>query len=236
MTRHASKDKTVTELKNYNNANGIDRWELSNEQKELSKIISMSDMTLVSGKAGVGKTAAILHNYVKEYLSDVSKHIVIIRTPVEVGLDKIGFLPGDSKEKLEPHFAPFKKILELLMSKDKVKCDLNKRIHFSIPNFLLGDSLDDSLIIVSEAQQLPKEVVRLIMERVGNNSKIVFEGDESQKYTTTGIRSGLSHAFGLFQKHPTEGVDFYTFSGNTNMRSDFVGRINKVYELEEDRA
>lgn len=233
MTRHASKDKTVTEFKNYKNVNGIDNWELSYEQKDLSKIVSMSDMTLVSGKAGVGKTSAILHNFVKEYLQDVNTNIVVIRTPVEAGLDKIGFLPGDASEKLEPHFAPAKNILEQLMSKEKVKCDIGKRIHFHIPNFLLGMTFDNSLIIVSEAQQLPKEVIRLIMERVGNNSKIVFEGDESQKYTTTGVRSGLSHAFEIFQKHPTEGVDFYEFSGNINMRSDFVGRINKVYELEE---
>jgi len=193
---------------------------------------SSSDMTLVSGKAGVGKTAAILHTFAYMYLRDVTKQIIVVRTPVEAGIDKIGFLPGDEAEKLGPHFLPAKKILEQLMGKNKVECDMGKRIHFRIPNFVLGDTFDNSLIIISEAQQMPPNMIKLLLERVGKDSIVVVEGDESQLYASDGKRNGLSHAFDLFQKHPQQGIDFFTFSNNHNMRSDFVGRVNRVYELE----
>lgn len=229
-----SKQKRVERLddhrKFYNDNNGIDRWELSPEQQELSNIIDASDMVLVSGKAGVGKTAAILHNFVSEYLRDKTKQIIVIRTPVEAGMDKIGALPGTEGEKLEPHFQSAKRILEELLSKEKVKCDTGKRIHFKIPNFVLGDTFDNSLIIISEAQQMSPEIIKLLLERVGRDSVVVVEGDESQKYTATGKRSGLSKTIEIFKANPQSGIEFFEFSKYNNMRSDFVGKINLVYE------
>lgn len=209
---------------------GISSWELSPEQKELSEIINSSTMTIVSGKAGTGKTAATLHTFVKEYLRDKSKKIIIIRTAVEAGFDKIGALPGSDKEKTQPHFSSAQAILESLMSKEKVKCDMDKRIHFKIPNFVLGETFHDSLILIDEAQQLAPEIVKLLLERVGQDSKVVLCGDESQKYTSTGRRNGLSKTIEIFQKSPVEGIDFFEFSNFNNMRSDFVGKINRVYE------
>ena len=225
MTKQSRSSK-----KTFNDSNGIDEWVLSPEQRELSEIIDSSTLTFVSGKAGTGKTAAVLHNFVRTYLSDKTKQIVVIRTPVEAGIDKIGALPGDKDEKLEPHFQSAKRILEQLLSKEKVKCDKDKRIHFKIPNFILGDTFDNSLIIVSEAQQMSPEILKLILERVGKDSTIVIEGDESQKYTSTGKRSGLSKTIELFHKNPTAGIDFFEFSVFNNMRSDFVQKINQVYE------
>jgi len=185
---------------------------------------------MVSGKAGVGKTAAILHNFVKTYLKDNTKKIIVIRTPVEVGMDKIGALPGSEEDKLGPHFSSAKRILEQLLSKEKVRCDIDKRIQFRIPNFIIGDSLDDSLIIISEAQQMSPEIIKLLLERTGKNSKVVVEGDESQKYTSTGKRSGLSKTIEIFNKNPQKGIEYFEFSKYNNMRSDFVARINLVYE------
>jgi len=227
-----SKKARVTRIEDFKPKSGIDTWELSDEQRDLRSIIRASDLTLVTGKAGVGKTAAILYTFAEIYLKDVTKNIIVIRTPVEAGIDKIGFLPGDALEKLEPHFAPAKKILEQLMGKGKVECDVGKRIHFKIPNFVLGDTFDDSLIVISEAQQMAPNMIKLLLERVGKDSIVVVEGDETQLYTTGGQRNGLTHAFDLFQKYPQPGIDFFEFSNNTNMRSDFVGRVNKVYELD----
>jgi phosphate starvation-inducible PhoH-like protein len=209
---------------------GLSNWTLSEEQQELSEIIDSSDCVFVSGKAGTGKTAGVLHNFVKTYLKDKSKKIVVIRCAVEAGMDKIGFLPGGVGEKLEPHFASSKAILEDLLSKNKLECDIDKRIKFVIPNFILGSTFDDSLILVDEAQQLSPEIIKLILERVGTNSKVVLCGDPSQIYTSTGKRNGLATTIKIFQSHPVSGIDFFTFSVYNNMRSDFVARINQVYE------
>lgn len=209
---------------------GMSHWTLSPEQKELSEIIDCSDMVMVSGKAGTGKTAAVLHNYAKTYLNDKTKKIIIIRTPVEAGMDKIGALPGSEEEKIGPHFSSAKRILETLLSKEKVKCDTGKRIHFVIPNFVLGETFDDSLIIISEAQQMSPEMLKLLLERTGKNSKVVIEGDESQRYTSTGKRAGLSKMVEIFNKNPQSGIEYFEFSKYNNMRSDFVGKINQVFE------
>lgn len=233
MGKRKEKMANIYDLENgkkFNDRNGIDSWSLSPEQNELSEIISASEMVLVSGKAGVGKTAAILHNFVRQYLKDKSKQIIVIRTPVEAGIDKIGALPGNESEKLGPHFQSAKRILEDLLSKEKVKCDIDKRIHFKIPNFVLGDTFDNSLIIISEAQQMSPETIKLLLERVGKNSVVVVEGDESQKYTSTGRRSGLSKTIEIFNKNPQSGIEFFEFSKRNNMRSSFVGKINLVYE------
>ena len=74
------------------------------------------------------------------------------------------------------------------------------------------------------------EIIKLLLERTGKNSKVIIEGDESQKYTSTGKRSGLSKTIEIFNKNPQQGIEYFEFSKYNNMRSDFVARINLVYE------
>ena len=109
----------------------------------INKIIS-NTVTFCDSPAGTGKTSSALYHFCKEYLRDPSLQIYITRTPTEVGKDKIGFLPNSAQEKCEPHFSSTKIILENFLGKEKFAADIGKRIHFTIPNYILGTTLDNA--------------------------------------------------------------------------------------------
>ena len=212
----------------------------SSEQKQLGNIIKSNDLIFVDGKAGVGKTSGILYNFVMDYVSNSYKEIIVIRTPVEAGFDKIGALPNGVEEKTEPHFKPARNILNELLGVGRTDCDIRKkRIRFEIPNFCLGDTFNNSLIIISEAQQMPPEIIKLLIERIGKNSKCVVEGDPTQLYANGGRRNGLSHAMNVF--FDSEGeckfsdrIGQFKFSNKVNMRSDIVQAVNDAYNAYGD--
>jgi predicted ribonuclease YlaK len=221
---------------------GINEWVLNDEQQELRKLLYEKDIVFVDSKAGVGKSSSILYTYIEQYLKDKYKQIVIIRQPVEVGPDKIGSLPNGLDEKLEPHFIAYRDILEELLNKGKVECDLNKRIHFMPSNYAIGRSLHDSLILITEAQQMPPMILKMLLERIGRNSTCCVEGDSTQMYTTDGRRNGLAAAVKVFfdelgcvRKDVWEdNLAFYRFSNKYNMRSEIVQIVNDAYEEYSD--
>lgn len=197
--------------------NGINVVELTESQDDLVQKIRENTVTFVEGPAGAGKTFAILCAFIKEYLKDNRKQIYIIRTPVEVGMDKLGYLPSDLNTKIEPHFASAKAILEKLLNKGKVETDLNNRIHFKVPNHVLGATFDDALVLIDEVQQLPPLILKLLLERTGKNTKVVIAGDSSQLYTFDKGRNALRDALPRFFYEPEEGYldresKFYDFA------------------------
>lgn len=217
---------------------GINNWVLNDEQQALRKLLYEKDIVFCDSKAGVGKSSSILYSYVEQYLQDKYKKIVIIRQPVEVGPDKIGSLPNGLDEKLEPHFIAYRDILEELLNKGKVDCDMNKRIHFMPSNYAIGRSLHDSLILITEAQQMPPMILKMLLERIGRNSTCCVEGDSTQMYTTDGRRNGLSAAAKVFfnddgtvrNESWVDNLAFYKFSNKYNMRSEIVQIVNDAYE------
>lgn len=227
----------------FNDKFGIEDWILNEEQKQLSDLIDTHDIVFVSAKAGCGKSGAILHNFTTNYLWDKYKEIYIVRTPVEVGGDKIGFLVGSESEKKIIHFQSTKDILNNLLNKEKVACDIDKRIHFKIPNYMLGCTIDNGLMYINEAQQIQPMIMKLLLERIGTDTTCVIDGDETQLYTTDRKRNGLTHAIDTFfnrdeagnvttLKNPTwEGkIAYFKFSNRFNMRSDIVKIVNEAYE------
>ena len=239
MTRKRKQDRGVSPTNSYGgDMYGINDWVLNDEQKALRELIYTKDIVFCDSKAGVGKSSSILYTYVEQYLRDKYKKIVIIRQPVEVGPDKIGALPNGLDDKLEPHFIAYRDILEELLNKGKVECDFNKRIFFMPSNFAIGRSFHDSLILITEAQQMPPMILKMLLERIGRNSVCVVEGDSSQMYTTDGRRNGLSAAvkiffdeYGCTRKYEwTDSLAFYRFSNKYNMRSDIVQIVNDAYE------
>ena len=114
MTRSEKEKLNVPIRRNntWQDHNGYNSFHLTESQKELANKINSNTLTFVDSVAGTGKTTAVLHTFVKEYVRDPSKQILVIRTPVEAGgLDKVGFLPNELSLKIEPHFASSKRFL-----------------------------------------------------------------------------------------------------------------------------
>jgi len=219
---------------NWSEQYGINQIKLTVSQTELMHKIQNNTLTFVDSVAGSGKSLTALYTFVKEYLRDNTKQLIIIRTPVEAGMDKIGALPNEYEAKIEPHFASTRKILEELLSRGKVETDLGHRIHFKIPNFVLGATFDNSLILLDEMQQVPPNILKLLLERIGVDSKCVVMGDSTQLYTgTDSKRNGLKDALGRFLDTDGEpkynDVAFHKFGIQDVMRSEIVKTVITAY-------
>lgn len=221
---------------NWAGSNGIGDFKLTTNQQILADKINNHTLTFVDSPAGTGKSLTTLHTFVKEYLKDTSKRIIIIRTPVEAGgLDKVGFLPSELHVKLEPHFASTKRILEQLLNKGKVETDLDNRIFFKVPNFELGATWDNSLVYINEAQALQPMIMKLLLERIGLNTRVVVDGDSSQLYASEAAkRNGLKDALGRFfdkDMNPKfDDVAFHKFGINDVQRSEIVKTVITAYQ------
>jgi len=215
---------------------GLNDITLTETQKVLANKIIQNDLVVCSAPSGTGKTLATLHTFVKMYLQDSTKQIIVIRTPVESGLDKIGFLPNDLNSKLEPHFASAKMLLGKLLSKGKLETDMDHRIHFKIPNYMLGSTMDNTLLVIDECQEIPPLIMKLLLERVGENSKVVVLGDPSQRYTMDKGRNGLTDVvdkFFTFQDGEYfsrfRDVDYHSFDIADVQRSEFCKTVLMAY-------
>lgn len=212
----------------------LNRFILTPVQQELSRVIDDNTITFLEAPAGTGKTSVVLHNYCKRYLASKEQDILIIRTPVEASSDKIGFLPDTKEAKLEPHFAAYRKILGDFLGA-KFNADLGKRIHFDIPNFQLGCTWDNKLVIIDEAQQIEPLILKLLLERIGINTKVVVCGDPSQLYSG-GKRNALSDGVNRFTVETSAGrepkyeqVGYFKMTAADVMRSDIVKTVIQAY-------
>lgn len=205
-------------------------------QKQLINTIRANTLTFVDSPAGSGKSSTVLWHFVKEYLLDAKKEIIVVRTPVEFTDDKIGFLPNDLLSKCEPHFASARKILEDFLGTGKVASDLEERIHFKIPNYMLGCTLTNSLVLIDEAQQMSPQILKLLLERIGEGSRVVVAGDSNQLFDARGKRNGLADAIDRFFKTEDgwivpkyEDVGFHEFGIQDIMRSEIVKTVVTAY-------
>ena len=215
----------------------LNSFQPTQKQKEAINVVRANTLSVVEGVPGSGKSTAILWHYCQEYLRDPSKQIIIVKSPTEAGqLDKIGFLPGTLDEKLAQHFVANRRILEEFLGKGKVECDLGKRIHLLVPNYLLGMTFDNSLVLVEEAQQLQPMMLKLILERTGVSSKVCVVGDKMQLYTDekeSKLRNGLTDMINrFFDKDGVaryDDVGYYKFGVESVMRSEIVKTVIKAY-------
>ena len=173
----------------WNQSNGYLSFKLTDSQLDLADKIEANTLTFVEGSAGTGKSLTVLHTFVKEYLKDKTKQIIVIRTPVEAGMDKIGALPNDYFAKIEPHFDSTKRLLEQLLSKGKVEADMNHRLHFKIPNYAIGSTFDNALVMVDEC--FTDEHEFLTTEGWKNVSEVSMQ-DKVMQYDTDGSMSFVS--------------------------------------------
>jgi phosphate starvation-inducible protein PhoH and related proteins len=208
-------------------------------QRLYLRTIRTRDLTIGIGPAGTGKTYLAMAVAASALMARQVKRIILTRPAVEAG-EKLGFLPGDLAEKVNPYLRPLYDALNDMLDFDKVE-QLRARGQIEVAPlaFMRGRTLNDSFVILDEAQNATSEQMRMFLTRLGYSSKAVVTGDVTQSDLPAGARSGLREAWDLLAD--VEGIGFCTFTEVDVVRHPLVQRIVVAYEqrdaeLEAQRA
>jgi phosphate starvation-inducible protein PhoH and related proteins len=201
-------------------------------QKNYLAAIGQHDMTFAIGPAGTGKTYLAVA-VAAAALNDKSvKRIILCRPAVEAG-EKLGFLPGDMVEKINPYLRPLYDALYDMIGFEKVAKLIERNVIEIAPlAFMRGRTLSDSFIILDEAQNTTPEQMKMFVTRLGMGSKAVITGDVTQVDLPGGTRSGLAEARRILGN--VQGVSFFEFTEKDVVRHPLVGRI--ISALRPDRS
>ena len=190
--------------------------------------IDRHDMVFGIGPAGTGKTYLAVGMAVSYLLTRKVNRIVLARPAVEAG-ERLGFLPGTIQEKVDPYLRPLYDALYDLLDADKVERFLEKGVIEIAPiAFMRGRTLNDSFIILDEAQNTTGEQMKMFLTRMGFNSKVVITGDITQIDLPEGRRSGLLTAMDVVSQ--VDGIKFVYFDRGDVVRHHLVQRIIHAYE------
>ena len=201
-------------------------------QVEYMKNILEHDITFGIGPAGTGKTYLAVACAVDALERDAVKRIVLVRPAVEAG-ERLGFLPGDLAEKVNPYLRPLHDALYDLMGFDKVvKMFERGAIEIAPLAYMRGRTLNHSFIILDEAQNTTPEQMKMFLTRIGFGSKSVVTGDVTQVDLPRGAKSGLAEARTVLAE--VRGVAFSVFQSEDVVRHPLVQRIVDAYERHRD--
>ncbi|MBE9529700.1 MAG: PhoH family protein [Proteobacteria bacterium] len=203
-------------------------------QKEYIDAIRKHDIVFGIGPAGTGKTYLAMAMAVSALSRGIVSRIILTRPAVEAG-ESLGFLPGDLAEKVDPYLRPLYDALHDMMRFEKVANLMQKGIIEVAPiAFMRGRTLNDSFIILDEAQNTTSEQMKMFLTRIGFNSKAVITGDITQIDLPSDRTSGLIESKNILQN--IEGIKFVFFSKRDVVRHKLVQKIIQAYEeLEEAR-
>src|SRR3984893_7986050 len=197
-------------------------------QRRYVEAIERHDLVFGIGPAGTGKTYLAVAMAVSALLNKKVSRIVLTRPAVEAG-ERLGFLPGNVQEKVDPYLRPLYDALYDMLEADKVEKLLERAtIEVAPIAFMRGRTLNDSFIILDEAQNSTVEQMKMVLTRQGFNSKMVVTGDVTQIDLPTGKRSGLLDAVDILKD--VEGISFVRFDERDVVRHSLVQRIVKAYE------
>ena len=197
-------------------------------QRRYLEAIERNDLVIGIGPAGTGKTYLAVAMGVSALVSKKVSRIILTRPAVEAG-EKLGFLPGTLQEKVDPFLRPLYDALYDMLELEKVEKFLERGIIEVAPiAFMRGRTLNDSFIIVDEAQNSTPEQMKMILTRQGFNSKMVVNGDITQIDLPAGRRSGLLNAVDVLRG--VEGISFLYFDERDVVRHCLVQRIVRAYE------
>ncbi|NJB67462.1 phosphate starvation-inducible PhoH-like protein [Desulfobaculum xiamenense] len=197
-------------------------------QRDYLQAIRERDLIFGIGPAGTGKTYLAVAMAVSSYLRRETKRIVLTRPAVEAG-EKLGFLPGDLVEKINPYLRPLYDALHDLLDYGKVQEMIEEGIIEIAPlAFMRGRTLNDAFIILDEAQNTTPEQMKMFLTRLGFGSRAVVTGDVTQIDLPGGIESGLVNAARCLAD--VEGISFVRFNEGDVIRHPLVGRIVQAYE------
>ena len=201
-------------------------------QRDYLKQIKVSDLTFGVGPAGTGKTYLAVASAVEALQAERVRRIVLVRPAVEAG-ERLGFLPGDLTQKVDPYLRPMYDALYEMLGFDRVARFIERNVIEVAPlAFMRGRSLNDSFIILDEAQNTTPEQMKMFLTRIGFGSRAVVTGDVTQTDLPHGKLSGLRHALGVLKG--VSGVSFTFFDARDVVRHPLVQRIVQAYEAQSD--
>ena len=190
------------------------------------------DLTFGIGPAGTGKTYLAVAASVDALEADLVRRIVLVRPAVEAG-EKLGFLPGDLSQKVDPYLRPMYDALYEMLGFDRVGRLIERNVIEIAPlAFMRGRTLNESFVILDEAQNTTAEQMKMFLTRIGFGSRAVVTGDVTQTDLPRGRESGLKHVSRVLAGLP--GSEFVYFSAEDVVRHPLVQRIVEAYAREEE--
>lgn len=191
------------------------------------------DITFGIGPAGTGKTYLAVAAAVDALERQEVRRILLTRPAVEAG-EKLGFLPGDLSQKIDPYLRPLYDALFEMLGFEKVERLLERNVIEVAPlAYMRGRTLNDAFIILDESQNTTTEQMKMFLTRIGFNSKAVITGDITQVDLPRGVRSGLRHAIEVLSD--VEEISFNFFKAQDVVRHPVVARIVEAYEKKEEQ-
>jgi phosphate starvation-inducible PhoH-like protein len=189
------------------------------------------DINFGVGPAGTGKTYIAVACAVQALLKDEVRRILLVRPAVEAG-EKLGFLPGDLSQKVDPYLRPLYDALYDMLGFEKVDRLIERNIIEVAPlAYMRGRTLSHSFIILDESQNTTREQMKMFLTRIGFGSTAVITGDPTQIDLQKGQKSGLKHAIDVLAGVP--GISFTHFASGDVVRHPLVQRIVDAYEADE---
>ncbi len=202
-------------------------------QKRYVDSIRNNTITLGAGPAGTGKTYLAVAMAVKAFRAKEINRIILTRPAVEAG-EKLGFLPGDLQQKVDPYLRPlYDALFDMLGAESFQKYQERGSIEVAPLAYMRGRTLDDSFIILDEAQNTTREQMKMFLTRLGFGSKIVVTGDVTQIDLPDGKRSGLVDAMRVLKN--VDDIAINVFTEKDVVRHKLVQDIIKAYEKQEER-
>ena len=203
----------------------------SENQQRLIDAYEKNDMVFAVGPAGTGKTYLSIALAVKALKEKTAKKIILSRPAVEAG-EKLGFLPGDMKDKIDPYLQPLYDALEDMLPQVKLQDMMEKHIIQIEPlAFMRGRTLSDAVVILDEAQNTTPQQLRMFLTRMGWNTKMIITGDMTQIDLPNPQKSGLVEALRILDG--IEGIGVVELTKKDIVRHKLVTRIVQAYEADE---
>ncbi|KNG94448.1 PhoH [Pseudaestuariivita atlantica] len=203
-------------------------------QKEYVRNLYRTEMAFGIGPAGTGKTYLAVAVGVSMLVGGQVDRIILSRPAVEAG-EKLGYLPGDMKDKVDPYMQPLYDALnDFLPGKQLQKLMEEKRIEIAPLAFMRGRTLSRAFVVLDEAQNATAMQMKMFLTRLGEGSRMVITGDRSQVDLPRGVQSGLRDAENLLKR--IKGISFSYFTAQDVVRHPLVAAIIEAYEAEEAKA
>ncbi len=203
-------------------------------QQDYTRALLLNELNFGIGPAGTGKTYIAVAVAVQMFSDGLVDKILLSRPAVEAG-ERLGFLPGDMKEKIDPYMQPLYDALnDFLPGKQLQKLMEERRIEIAPLAFMRGRTLSNAFVVLDEAQNATEMQMKMFLTRLGEGSRMAITGDRSQVDLPRGVSSGLRAAERILEG--VEGISFSYFTSADVVRHPLVARIIQAYERDEEKS